>query len=73
MVGWWSKFADAEVVELADALRSGRSGLYARVGSTPTFGTNQVGIRAGRSQAPLWMTSAGAFFVFAFALHLPFS
>ncbi len=29
----------AEVAEQADALRSGRSGLYARVGSTPTFGT----------------------------------
>ena len=31
--------AQAEVAEQADALRSGRSGLYARVGSTPTFGT----------------------------------
>ncbi len=30
----------AEVAEQADALRSGRSGLYAHVGSTPTFGTN---------------------------------
>ena len=30
----------AEVAELADALRSGRSGLYAHVGSTPTFGTS---------------------------------
>ena len=29
----------AEVAEQADALRSGRSGHYARVGSTPTFGT----------------------------------
>ena len=29
---------NAEVAEQADALRSGRSGLYARVGSTPTFG-----------------------------------
>jgi hypothetical protein len=29
----------AEVAEQADALRSGRSGLYAHVGSTPTFGT----------------------------------
>ena len=29
----------AEVAELADALRSGRSELYAHVGSTPTFGT----------------------------------
>jgi hypothetical protein len=28
----------AEVAEQADALRSGRSGLYAHVGSTPTFG-----------------------------------
>jgi hypothetical protein len=28
----------AEVAEQADALRSGRSELYARVGSTPTFG-----------------------------------
>src|SRR5690606_12844423 len=30
----------AEVAELADALRSGRSGLHAREGSTPSFGTN---------------------------------
>ena len=30
---------EAEVAELADALRSGRSDLYGRVGSTPTFGT----------------------------------
>ena len=30
----------AEVAELADALRSGRSGQYAHVGSNPTFGTN---------------------------------
>ena len=29
----------AEVAELADALRSGRSEHYARVGSNPTFGT----------------------------------
>jgi hypothetical protein len=29
----------AEVAKLADALRSGRSGHYARVGSNPTFGT----------------------------------
>ena len=28
----------AEVAEQADALRSGRSGNYSRVGSTPTFG-----------------------------------
>jgi hypothetical protein len=32
----------AEVAEQADALRSGRSGLYAHVGSTPTFGTEIV-------------------------------
>jgi hypothetical protein len=32
----------AEVAEQADALRSGRSGLYAHVGSTPTFGTETV-------------------------------
>jgi hypothetical protein len=32
-------FAIAEVAELADALRSGRSGHYAHVGSSPTFGT----------------------------------
>ena len=31
----------AEVAEQADALRSGRSGLYAHVGSTPTFGTEE--------------------------------
>ena len=29
----------AEVAELADALRSGRSELYAHAGSTPAFGT----------------------------------
>jgi hypothetical protein len=29
----------AEVAELADALRSGRSSHYGSVGSTPTFGT----------------------------------
>ena len=34
-----SGYNRAEVAEQADALRSGRSGLYARVGSTPTFGT----------------------------------
>ncbi len=27
---------------LADALRSGRSGQYARVGSNPTFGTGTI-------------------------------
>ena len=30
---------NAEVAELADALRSGRSGHYAREGSNPSFGT----------------------------------
>jgi hypothetical protein len=30
----------AEVAELADALRSGRSELYAHAGSTPAFGTS---------------------------------
>ncbi len=30
----------ARVAELADARRSGRRGLYALVGSTPTPGTN---------------------------------
>ena len=30
----------AEVAEQADALRSGRSGIYSHVGSTPTFGTH---------------------------------
>jgi hypothetical protein len=34
--------ASAEVAELADALRSGRSAAR-RVGSTPTFGTQQDG------------------------------
>jgi hypothetical protein len=33
----------AEVAELADALRSGRSGRYAHVGSSPTFGTKPCG------------------------------
>jgi hypothetical protein len=32
----------AGVAELADALRSGRSGHYARVGSNPTFGTGTI-------------------------------
>ncbi len=30
---------DAEVAELADALRSGRSELWAHEGSNPSFGT----------------------------------
>ena len=34
----------AEVVELADALRSGRSELYARGGSNPPFGTKKYRI-----------------------------
>ena len=34
----------AEVAELADALRSGRSELYALAGSTPAFGI----------QSPVW-------------------
>ena len=38
----------AEVAELADALRSGRSGHYAREGSNPSSGTNDP-----------WMNSAG--------------
>ena len=29
------------MAEQADALRSGRSGIYSHVGSTPTFGTNR--------------------------------
>jgi hypothetical protein len=33
----------AEVAEQADALRSGRSGLYARVSSNLTFGTTDQG------------------------------
>ena len=33
---------NAGVAELADALRSGRSGHYARVGSNPTFGTGTI-------------------------------
>ncbi len=33
---------NAEVAEQADALRSGRSGIYSHVGSTPTFGTRTV-------------------------------
>ena len=39
--GWASSriTISAEVAELADALRSGRSELYAHVGSNPTFGT----------------------------------
>ncbi len=35
-IGNWQ----AEVAELADALRSGRSEHYAHVGSNPTFGIN---------------------------------
>jgi hypothetical protein len=42
----------AEVAEQADALRSGRSGLYARKGSTPFLGTNaRSGFRL-KSQNP---------------------
>ena len=44
----------AEVAEQVDALRSGRSGLYARKGSTPFLGTNA---RSGfwlKSQSPLF-------------------
>jgi hypothetical protein len=37
----------AEVAEQADALRSGRSGLYAHVGSTPTFGTKSRSTKPG--------------------------
>ena len=37
---------EAEVAEQADALRSGRSGLYAHVGSTPTFGIDKTGFRS---------------------------
>ena len=37
----------AEVAEQADALRSGRSGLYAHVGSTPTFGTTSRHLQPG--------------------------
>ncbi len=33
------KIGNAEVAELADALRSGRSGVYPHGGSTPPFGT----------------------------------
>ena len=33
----------AEVAKLVDALRSGRSGVYPRVGSSPSFGTNYKG------------------------------
>lgn len=35
-------FQNAEVAELADALGSGLSGHYARVGSSPTFGTGTL-------------------------------
>ena len=44
----------AEVAELADALRSGRSDLYGRVGSTPTFGTLTLidGISSQRVSGP---------------------
>ena len=37
---------NAEVAEQADALRSGRSGLYAHVGSTPTFGIRKCRLRS---------------------------
>ena len=43
--------AQAEVAEQADALRSGRSGLYARVGSTPTFGTRWMVSRVGMAKS----------------------
>jgi hypothetical protein len=55
----------AEVAKLADALRSGRSGHYARVGSNPTFGI------------VIWKTprSTSGFFVSGktFAINLRFS
>ncbi len=35
----------AEVAKQADALRSGRSGNYSRVGSNPTFGTTVPQLR----------------------------
>jgi hypothetical protein len=40
--------AQAEVAEQADALRSGRSSLHGSVGSTPTFGTNNLWVMAWR-------------------------
>ena len=39
---------NAGVAELADALRSGRSGQYARVGSNPTFGTGIIPASSGQ-------------------------
>ena len=38
---------DADVAELADALRSGRSSLYGSVGSTPTIGTQKLSLCLG--------------------------
>src|SRR5690606_4516038 len=39
---YYNSCRQAEVAELADALRSGRSGLHARVGSNPSFGTRHT-------------------------------
>src|SRR5690606_4608608 len=41
-VCYYNSCRQAEVAELADALRSGRSGLHARVGSNPSFGTRHT-------------------------------
>lgn len=52
----------AEVVELADAQRSGRCGPRARAGSTPAFGTIQ-------SIGPLKLRLAGVEVVFTMLLY----
>ena len=44
----------AEVAELADALRSGRSEPCAHVGSTPTFGTISPFQEGLFLPSPLW-------------------
>ena len=62
----------AGVAELADALRSGRSGLYARGGSSPPSGTNVFnglrGVSRHRPAVPVWL---GATLVPSFSLKSP--
>jgi hypothetical protein len=50
-------FAIAEVAELADALRSGRSGQYAHEGSNPSFGTKPCESRVFLSKSMVELTN----------------
>ncbi len=55
----------AEVAELADALRSGRSSLYGSVGSTPTFGTSKT-----RSTLPGFLILAQGYILIYFSNNI---